>query len=454
MTSPQFSSSDPLDRLVLSEARRLYGYGINPIPIQRGSKTPFGWWRLLQTTRLAPDRFDELFSNSNIAAICGRTSNNLLVIDSDTQEHAGEIRRRMHDERLPCWIRSSARGAQFWLRCDDGEVQTVRRDWGEIRGTGAYAVAPPSLHPEGDLYCWEDEEETEANLAAVSFARLQRLDLPIVLADASRKRRSQTTPSGLPLTAHTVLVEGKKLEGAKDPSWSSAEWSAILALLLAGHSHAAICELFRKHTPPHYAKNPRGMDDEIARAEAYLAERPAAILSSSPGPIQRLRLAVDQTPWPGRTGGTDRAVLLACVERYAMSRQRSPFRASQREVAELAAKSRPTVDLSLDRLLEAGYLILDKHDRTSGANCYQLGPRLSDLAAALDMTSMQPLIPFDHADAWERNALGSSAYGIWQCLLLHPGSTLQAVARHTGTERPAPNPQRLRMRSAARVVSG
>lgn len=154
----------------------LYRRGLNVFPLVRGTKdVHFGAWGRLQTTRLLdPDRgnaeqraealeiFLRLFDATNIALMCGRTSQNLTVLDCENelsaQRHAREFARR----GLRPWVVRTARGKHFlWL--SDCEIANDRdntekpRGW-EIRGHSCFVLTPPSIHPSGAVYEWLERE--------------------------------------------------------------------------------------------------------------------------------------------------------------------------------------------------------------------------------------------------------------------------------------------------------
>src|SRR5207302_648914 len=77
---------------------------------------------------------------------CGRPSDGLVVIDIDDGCPRG-----MHHPPTP--VVETGRGRHMWFRSTK-EVQTNKRDWGEIRGEGSYALVPPSVHRSGKTYAF------------------------------------------------------------------------------------------------------------------------------------------------------------------------------------------------------------------------------------------------------------------------------------------------------------
>jgi len=180
-TRLQSPSVDAFEFVVTSETQStaldLYRRGLNVFPLVRGTKNKhFGCWARLQTTRLVgPDTgkdederaenlevFLRLFDDANIAVLCGRTSNNLTVLDCENnavaEQHAAEFAKR----ELHPWVVRTARGVHFWWLSDvqiannPGKKDELRH-W-EIRGHSCYVLCPPSVHPSGAIYEWAERE--------------------------------------------------------------------------------------------------------------------------------------------------------------------------------------------------------------------------------------------------------------------------------------------------------
>lgn len=102
--------------------------------------------------------------NYNIGIACGSKSNGLLVIDLDIDEDKGlngySTLRDWERENgsLPDTIQSiTGRGGyQLFYRSDKVYKNSVGlMDGIDVRSSGGYIVAPPSIHPNGNEYRWE-----------------------------------------------------------------------------------------------------------------------------------------------------------------------------------------------------------------------------------------------------------------------------------------------------------
>ena len=84
------------------------------------------------------------------------TANKLAVIDIDGAAGIEWIR----DNRLPMpatWTATTARGFHYYYRWPMGGARIKTCQIApklEIRAAGAYVIAPPSIHPDGDIYQW------------------------------------------------------------------------------------------------------------------------------------------------------------------------------------------------------------------------------------------------------------------------------------------------------------
>jgi len=102
--------------------------------------------------------------NCNIAVATGAVSG-VFVIDLDGADAEAELRKleAQHGE-LPATVESiTGRGRHLFFQCPE---RPVRNSAGKIatgidvRATGGYVIAPPSVHPSGKRYCWSVDSAT------------------------------------------------------------------------------------------------------------------------------------------------------------------------------------------------------------------------------------------------------------------------------------------------------
>ncbi len=153
------------------DAIRYLRAGLSVIPIDHRTKRPRGEWKEFQSRRPEERELKTWFGAGvkALAMICGHVSGGLLVFDFDVPEFFEEWARATSDlaHDLPCQ-RTGGGGYQVFLRCPDPggnqklawspkeSEQSGREVAIETRGEGGYVVAPPSLHPSGGVYRWEN----------------------------------------------------------------------------------------------------------------------------------------------------------------------------------------------------------------------------------------------------------------------------------------------------------
>lgn len=126
----------------------------------RGKKPGLLNWKHLQERRadLATiNKWDEAGLLENVGIICGRVSNNLVVIDLDGRQAVEAFSAQFPALLDTYTVQSgSGQGAHLYLYVDDlpPTTRVVGGPGGnvELRADGCYVVAPPSIHPSGNPY--------------------------------------------------------------------------------------------------------------------------------------------------------------------------------------------------------------------------------------------------------------------------------------------------------------
>lgn len=425
---------------LVAEAERLYDAGLNVFPIIRASKEPYGSHTILTTTRLHRPSLPGLVTDSGIAVMTGRLSGNLFVLDCDSWASFEEVGDGLAARDVSAWIRSGVDGGQYWLRCQEGEIANGKAGHVDVLGNRKYTVAPPSVHPTGMVYEWLRRDGAQPPL--VSLDRLEGLRLGL---ETVGRRRARGKLHELPVVANRVLVE-QDITGYQ--SNSEAEFAACLSLIGVGYGGVEIMRLFSIFPPPHYAKVgevhfERSVLDK-AREKQVPLSRVAYRRPGNPHSSAFIRWA-EGRPWPGRTGNTDRAVYLALCQRMRMDGG-SSFRASVREVAELAGVNKETACAAIGRLVKAGLVRLEKADAKAVSHHYSLSTDvLDDYIVANDGATHQTrtvgeaytpvgisVRNSETHDAWHRDALGKSALAVWTALQAGQGLTEAEIGDQKG----------------------
>lgn len=130
--------------------------GWSVIPLAGDKRPTVATWKERQTCAVSPEDAAAWFARikrvEGVGIVLGKVSGGLAVRDFDD---AGAYSRwaKAHNQIasvLPSV--KTARGVHVYFRADG--VATCKYDDGELRGEGAYVVAPPSKHPSGAFYEW------------------------------------------------------------------------------------------------------------------------------------------------------------------------------------------------------------------------------------------------------------------------------------------------------------
>lgn len=426
-----------------STARILYADGLNVIPTKRASKYGFKGWAGFRTTRLHPD-YLTLFDNPvNLAVLTGHTSNNLVAFDCETEAELDRYLGRASRLGLQFWAVKSGGakgGGVLLMRCSDGCIANIplaamRTDFpnaGEVEvwGNGTqYVLVPPSVHGDtGALYEWiagHAPQDMNHALPAHSLRELHGV-LPM-LQIASRRGTQNKTVNWLHPQTLEFLREGAQI-GERNARLFRAACDIYGSELEADPiDHNVLWDQLVEAARSCDAT----VDDPFSDREIFSTIRSAkrqhrvpARMSNTDGP-QRWEKALAYTEsreWTGRTGATDRAVFMACCQRLRYGGSGDTFRASCREIAELANCNRNTADKALKRLIDQGLLKYAGQDWTSRANLYRLGKQVYETQVT-DIGTLSPLEDSVLSSATQNinyyRALGRVAALVWQKALQH-----------------------------------
>lgn len=406
-------------------AKQLYLLGFNVLPIPYAQKG--GWpWKNSQFTRLPAESIAHLFAGKcNIAVICGKTSQNLFVIDCETAVTFAEQGRKLRENNIPIWsIHSGGAkgGGHYYLRCADGEIENIQsgtlKDV-EVRGNRCYTLLPPSVHPDtGALYQWDEQQTLEP-----PYVHLEEINwLPLRLTQKNRKPNSTVTSEKAAFNNLARKTCDFISNGAPIGERNRRLFAAACDMAGNGFNLHSASNLLAP------AANRSGLNEaEIhwtLRSAFHQDREPCRKNKSEPPQIkdwQRVANWIYKQTWSGRTGQTDRVILLACCERAKLgANKQGVFRASIRELSELARLSKPCVIKALKRLRERNWLVYCGEDRTSFAALYQFSEKV--IREARQLTNTEPWLSnsgnlTQSSDAGERGALGKTAYFLYEVML-------------------------------------
>ncbi len=207
--------------------------GLSVFPIKPRSKqplTPHGF----KDASKDPQQIENWWSkwpSANIGIATGQASGGLVVIDLDVDKDKGidgrvtlreweKVHGRLLDET---WIAITGRGGyHYFYRCTARvNNRTGLYEGIDIRGDGGYIVAPPSIHPNGRVYEWEQDPLlcplAEANDTVHDF---------LFSAPESRDKQPLEMPEQIPdgerTNAMVKLVCSQQAKGLSDEAIKAA----------------------------------------------------------------------------------------------------------------------------------------------------------------------------------------------------------------------------------------
>lgn len=374
-------------------AQEYYRLGLNVTPQPRGQKGGLTW-QSNQYTRHAYGLLKEVFAGQvNVAVLTGRTSRNLFVIDCETETSLMHTIDQFRQRDLNVWAYRTSRGGHLWVFSADGEVDNLKLPDLEVRGKSNIVICPPSVHPDGPIYQWIFQEESEPPTVL-----LDTIDWLVDEAGKPVKLRSrqQRKPPSEHAQRRYAIAERYHLED--DPRFDKLS-NRTLDYLEHGHTipkgqrndrfFAAGCDFngcgfdideTRNILVPIASQSGLGLD-EIPKTLGSVYSRPRKpsrpqIPGYTPNPQHwdYVDCYIEAHKPAGRTGETDYLVLQALLDRARLAaNEHGVFRASERELAEKAHRSRKTVRKALKRLRDASppWIFQVDRDKTSKAKTWR-----------------------------------------------------------------------------------
>lgn len=391
---------------IIENAHRLYGMGLNVMPLTYGKKKLMGTrrdgkpiyysWKKHQHTRLLPDALHYAFRGlTNIAVITGRTSANLFVIDCETATTYAAHKNAVLSRGLPLYaVKSGSKkgGGHIYFLCADGEIANIKTDIlpdAEVRGNRGYVVGEGSLHPDGGIYQldpasttdtpptirasvidWLRDKTGAAVALAVEYTGKQKTQVLPGVSNATRQFFTKGTHPGnrneglfratcdMAGCGYTIEETRQWLYSAPltyDHSFTPAQAEATLQ---SAYSHPRTsARAFAGGAPPTRVKGNTAGERAAQTARAFIAH------------------PISEHLWRGQAGTTNRKVWEALIHRCVVDASEGKhypaiFRASTREVAEIAQCSKNSVQAALKRLIQNEVLTRVGTNKGSGAARY------------------------------------------------------------------------------------
>lgn len=148
---------------ILDAALKYCRMGLSVIPVKRSDKRPYVKWAQYQNTPADEEQIRQWWTqwpNANIAIATGAVSG-VDVVDCDSDAGRDALLEFLPDD-LVTPIVKTPKGYHYYLAHSPGLSNGVRvlTDC-DVRSTGGYAIAPPSIGAGGQPYEWIEELEVE-----------------------------------------------------------------------------------------------------------------------------------------------------------------------------------------------------------------------------------------------------------------------------------------------------
>lgn len=193
---------------ILQYAEEYLNNGWSVIPLN--GKLPIIKWQEYQNRYATYEEVRDWFEANNVRniGICTGPISKLLVVDVDPRHGGSDTAERLGLQRSYANVITGSGGFHYYYNhaCDGiGNSAGKHGDGIDIRATGGYVVAPPSIHPEtGESYIWQ-YREAYSEAPAFIFRQPRQ---PEVRSNVS------STPNGRVLTDYVrdilPVSEGKR----------------------------------------------------------------------------------------------------------------------------------------------------------------------------------------------------------------------------------------------------
>lgn len=214
-----------------------HALGFSPFPVVRGDKKPACEWKPYQTTRATPEQcavWDK--QGFNIGLATGKISG-FIVLDVDGEEGQQSLAEleATHGALPETITAQSGKGKHYYFQMpnDGREIRNLsgRSVYGEVlpsldvRGDGGYIIAPPSLHPNGNSYCWINSPEDTAIAPAPEWL-LELVAKPPEQSFLAREKRAAFSHAYLETALADELASLRKASnGTRNDTLNKAAFS-------------------------------------------------------------------------------------------------------------------------------------------------------------------------------------------------------------------------------------
>lgn len=326
-------------------ALRFHQQGFNVLPCRPREKRTKVRWKRWQVEPQRRTDVNALFDGheGNVGIICGQGSGNLCALDIEDKSLFEEFAIEFERVCGLTWMVITARGGHIYC-LTDSPVKPQKGHLFEIRGQGQYILGPGSIHSSGVLYEYRSKPDYIARVTTLPFCELQYVE-PQSLRAARRSR------------VWDILNRYQGRVGSY-PSLSEFDQALIQACVNVGEDLNQIRMVLRSaQCRTHYQRMSTERGPEAAEDFLGISYRTAIGLPNSTAAENAMAIAADVhswaigTSWPGRTGLSDKAVLLAHATRCEQAKH-PEYHLSCRDGAEIAEVGHTTFTQATRRLMQ------------------------------------------------------------------------------------------------------
>ncbi|HVA67123.1 MAG TPA: bifunctional DNA primase/polymerase [Elusimicrobiota bacterium] len=130
--------------------------GFSVVPVARGEKRPLIAWAVFQKRRASEAEargWFEKWPDAGVGIVCGQVSGGLAVLDIDPRNGGVASIKGKPLPPTPC-VKTGGGGWHYYFRGANIPKKTGLLLGVDLQAEGSFVVAPPSLHPSGEIYEW------------------------------------------------------------------------------------------------------------------------------------------------------------------------------------------------------------------------------------------------------------------------------------------------------------
>jgi hypothetical protein len=136
-------------------------HGFSFFPLRKNSKKPLFAWAVYQTRRPTQDEVKEWRDKGlldQVAIVCGAVSGIFVLDVDDPTTFEAWLKQNNHNLPITPMVKTSGGKYHLYFKHPGGKIKNSLKKipGADIKADGGYVVAPPSRHPRGGDYEWNE----------------------------------------------------------------------------------------------------------------------------------------------------------------------------------------------------------------------------------------------------------------------------------------------------------